>query len=79
MSTSDQALVRKAVADGEAQSLGQIMPALRRAAPGKILDISFDQRGGGFIYMFTILTDTGRYLDVSIDAKTGAALSIKGR
>lgn len=79
LSQGDQALVRKAVANGDAQSLGSILPAVHRAAPGKILDVSFDGFGGGYIYKFTVLTDAGRYVDVSVNAKTGTTIAIRGR
>ena len=79
LTPADLSHVRDAVARGEAQSLGDILPALRRAAPGKILNISFGQGGAGYMYTFTVLTDAGRYFDVSIDARSGATVAMKAR
>ena len=79
LSQREQALVRKAVEDGNARSLGEIMPVLRKTAPGRILNISFGQSDGDYVYVFTVLTSAGRIFDVSVDAKTGAQLSAKGR
>jgi hypothetical protein len=79
LSQSEQAEVRQAVASGEAQSLGDIIPALHKAAPGRILNISFRPGSGGYIYVFAVLTNAGRIFDVSVDAKTGMPISIKGR
>lgn len=79
LNSADQAQLRDAVAHGEAQSLGDIIPVLRRAAPGKILNISFSQGSAGYMYTFAVLTDAGRYFDVSIDAKSGSTLSMRAR
>ena len=79
LNSADQSQIRDAVAHGEAQSLGDIIPVLRRAAPGRILNISFSQGSAGYMYTFTVLTDAGRFFDVSIDAKSGSTLSIRAR
>ena len=79
LNSADQSQIRDAVAHGQAQSLGDIIPVLRRAAPGRILNISFSQGGAGYIYTFTVLTDAGRDIDVSIDARSGATLSMRAR
>jgi uncharacterized membrane protein len=76
---ADLALARAAVADGQALGLAEIMPALRRVASGRVLAVSFGRGNAGFLYTFAVLTDAGRYLDVSIDAKTGALIASRRR
>jgi hypothetical protein len=76
---ADLALARAAVADGQALGLAEIMPALRRVASGRVLAVSFGRGNAGYLYTFAVLTDAGRYLDVSIDAKTGALIASRRR
>jgi hypothetical protein len=76
---ADLALARAAVAEGQALGLAEIMPALRRVASGRVLAVSFGRGNAGFFYTFAVLTDSGRYLDVSIDAKTGALIASRRR
>jgi hypothetical protein len=76
---ADLALARAAVADGQALGLAEIMPALHRVASGRVLGVSFGRGSAGFLYTFAVLTEAGRYLDVSIDAKTGALIASRRR
>jgi hypothetical protein len=78
-SPDDLKLVRAAEANGQAMPLGKILPALKRAAPGKILNVAFARVETGFRYTFTMLTAAGRYIEVSIDAKTSELLGVRRR
>ena len=72
-------MVRQAVANGDAQSLGDITSSLRRSISGKILSTTFNRSGGGYTYGFSVLTDSGRFVDVTVDARTGAILTKRER
>jgi uncharacterized membrane protein YkoI len=65
--------------NGQALGLAEIMPALRRVAPGRVLAVSFSRGRTGFLYTFAVLTDAGHYLDVSLDAMTGALIASRRR
>ncbi len=78
-SSDDLKLVRAAEKSGQAMSLGKILPALKRVAPGKVLNVAFSRAETGFRYTFTMLTAAGRYIEVSIDAKTSELLGVRRR
>jgi uncharacterized membrane protein YkoI len=79
MPISDAALARQAHAQGRAKSLAQILPSLSRIAPGRVLSVAFEQAQDGYVYNFLVLTAQGRFVDVSLDAGSGAALYLRSR
>ena len=78
-SAAEITLARKAEADGDARSLGEVIAEVNRIAPGKILAISFTRHRRAYLYAFTVLTDSGNYLDVALDAKSGELVSSRKR
>lgn len=69
------AALRAAVARGEVKSLSEIMPAVMAARPGKIIEIHFQQRDAGPVYVVYDLTPDWQLFVLTIDARTGEVLS----
>ena len=78
-SAAEIALARKAEADGDARPLGEVIAEVRRIAPGKILAVSFARHRRAYLYAFTVLTDSGNYLDIALDAKSAELISSRRR
>ena len=75
----DISLVRLAVANGEALPLSQILRALKRLMPGKVLSVGFARLADGYVYNFALLDDSGRYFDVTMDAKRASLIEVRRR
>ena len=75
----DISLVRLAVANGEALPLSQILRALKRLLPGKVLSVGFARLADGYVYNFALLDDSGRYFDVTMDAKRASLIEVRRR
>lgn len=68
---------REAYERGQALPLAQILPIALRAAPGEVLEVELEREDGRLIYEIEILARTGRVRQVSVDARTGAVLSVE--
>ena len=59
---------------------GWLLKKLQRAVPGDVVKVHLNKRAPGpWTYDFTVLTESGRYVKVSLNANTGAILSKKLR
>lgn len=72
---AELAAMRAAVARGEVKSLSEIMPAVMAVRPGKIIEIHFQQRDAGPVYVVYDLTPDWQLFVLTIDARTGEVLS----
>lgn len=70
----DLAAMRQAVARGEALPLSEIMPAVMAAKPGKIIDIRFELRESGPVYVIYDLTPDWQLFVLTVDARTGSVV-----
>jgi hypothetical protein len=78
--SSDQTRARNAGAKGAVRPFGWILKKVRKAAPGDVVRVSLKQRQGDlWTYEITVLSDSGRYVQLSLNAATGAILSRKNR
>lgn len=78
--SSDQTRARDAGARGIVRPYGWILKKVRKAAPGDVVRVSLKQRQGDlWTYEITILNESGRYVQLSLNAATGAILSRKNR
>lgn len=68
--------LRGAVERGEARPLSELQRGLRAAFPGEIISVSLDEDDGRFVYEFKVLQQSGRVLEVEIDAASGAVLDV---
>ena len=77
-SSSNQA--RSVVKDGEALSLSKVIPTVRQAIPGRVLDVDLLRlKGGGWVYKFRVLARDGTYLEVFVDALRNRILQTRRR
>lgn len=69
----DSSIARAAVERGEILPLSALLPRIRAAFPGEVLDIAIDLYPDGRIeeYEIEILTPEGRLIEVDVDAATG--------
>ena len=77
-SSSNQA--RIVVKDGEALSLSEVIPTVRQAIPGQLLDVDLlPLKAGGWVYKFRVLARDGAYLEVFVDALSNRILQTRRR
>jgi hypothetical protein len=71
---------RDAVSGGYAAPLSAVLPLVRAAVPGKLLDVDLQQsRSGSWLYELVILTGENRYCEVTVDARTRRIVRIRNR
>lgn len=76
----DQDLARACVAAGKARPLAEIMSGLRRDYPGRLLDARLrERRGGACTYGLKMLMPDGKVVALTVDARSGRVLSVKGQ
>lgn len=63
---------------GEILPLRDILPIVEDAYPGEILSVEFEMEDGRPVYEFKVLQRRGRYLELYVDARTGAILEVDG-
>ena len=69
---------RIAIAERRALPLATVRRALRKRLPGELVSARLCQeQGGRLIYLLTVLPRDGKVRRVTIDARTGAIISIR--
>jgi hypothetical protein len=77
-SGSDEA--RGAVSRGVAIPLRRVIPVVRQAVPGRVLDVDLQQiSGGGWVYKFLVLDGEGEYNEVTVDALQNRIIRVRER
>lgn len=71
----DMAAMRAAVAQGKALSLATILPNIATVQRGAILEVQFQQRRTGPVYVITVISPDWRLWTLVVDARTGAVLT----
>ena len=65
---------------GWAQPLDQVLPAVARVAPGRVLGVDLRPRsGGGWEYEVLVLAPDGRYREVLLDARSREVIELRSR
>jgi uncharacterized membrane protein YkoI len=60
--------------------LGDVLPTLREAAPGQLLEVNLRARPDGvWVYEFVVLSPAGQYREVLLDAKANRVLGMRNR
>ncbi len=72
---NDDAL--RQVSNGNAASLSSILPIVKKAVPGKVLKVKLRRRFGTLTYDLVVLSATGTYYAVAVNARTRAILSVR--
>lgn len=68
---------RRAFERGEAQPLSQILKRVQTVAPGEVLEVEMDRENGRLVYEIEVLQRSGRVLEITVDARSGAVLSVE--
>lgn len=68
---------RRAVERGEALPIAQLLEYLQASVPGEVVGIGFEREHDRWVYEFRVLDAYGRLLEVYVDARTGAILSME--
>ena len=76
-SAADQDRARDAVQAGQVRPLAAILPQVRNRFPGRMLDATLVQRGGGSFYVLKILGPNGQVSEVTVDAASGAVRGVR--
>jgi uncharacterized membrane protein YkoI len=63
--------VRRAVEEGDALPLSQILPKVRGKVVGDVIGVEIERERGRWHYEFRIIGRDGRVLDVHVDARSG--------
>lgn len=75
---SGQDRARRALREGRVLPLGDILSAVGRRIPGKVLDVDLAQTGTGYLYHLKILGPDGGVTSVVVDGGSGRILSVGG-
>ena len=70
----DQDRARDALARGLILPLSEIMNAIKVQAPGRVIEVEFDEDDGQYKYEMEILQPDGRLLELEVDAQSGRIL-----
>ena len=73
----DYETARQAVDRGDMLPLEQILARIEARHPGRIVEVELEDEGGMWLYEVEILTPEGRLIELELDPRTGAVLSMK--
>ena len=73
----DHDRAREALERGEALPLTDILARLRSELGGEVVGVSFERKGGRWIYEFKVVGPAGRLSEVRVDAATAKVLKRK--
>ena len=72
----DSSKIRNAVKRGEAESLGKILPNVRRKYPGKVINIRLTGRGSKLTYRIRLISRDNKLIEIRVDAQSGKIIGI---
>ena len=73
----DQA--RRALSRGDVLPVEEVIEQLKIQIPGQVLEIEFEREHGHWVYEFKMIDESGRRLEVYLDAKTAELISVEGQ
>jgi uncharacterized membrane protein YkoI len=69
---------RRAVEQGEALALAEILGRVRSELGGEVVGVSFERKHGRWVYEFKVIDQAGRLWEVYVDAATAVVLKREG-
>jgi hypothetical protein len=72
----DKNRIRAAVKRGDAESLGRILPAVRRKYPGKVVRIRLTGTGNRMTYRIRVINSQNKLIEVRVNAQSGKILGV---
>lgn len=70
----DHERAQRAVKEGKARPLVEILDRVRDRLGGEVVGVEFDREGGRYAYEFKVVTPGGRLREVYVDAMTAEIL-----
>lgn len=70
----DHDRARRALEEGRARPLAEILARVRNELGGEVVGVEFDHERGRYIYEFKVVTATGKLREVYVDAMTAEIL-----
>ncbi len=61
----------RAVTQGQARPLAQILAAIQAQLGGEVVGVKFKRKNGRYVYKLKVVTPAGGLREVSVDAATG--------
>ena len=68
--------IRVAVKRGEAESLGRILPAVRRKYPGKVVRIQLAGKGSRLTYRIRLINRDNKLIEIRVNARSGKIMGV---
>ena len=62
----------RAVQQGQARPLAEILTAIRSRVGGEVIGVEFKRKDGRYVYKLKVVTPAGWLHELSVDAATGA-------
>lgn len=75
----DHDRARRAVSEGKALPLTDILAMLRPSLDGEVIEVELEQKGGRLLYELKVLSPAGRVREIYVDAATAAIVSSKAK
>jgi uncharacterized membrane protein YkoI len=73
----DHDLARRALEQGRALPLADILAKVTPRVPGKVIEVELEVDDGALVYDLKVLTPQGRLQEIEVDAATGRILEIE--
>ena len=70
----DHERARRALEEGRARPLADILTQVRGRLGGEVIDVEFDRENGRYIYELKVITPAGQLREVHVDALTAEIL-----
>lgn len=70
----DHERARRALSQGHARPLAEILSIVRDRLGGEVVGMEFEREDGRYVYEFKIVTPAGRLREVHVDAATAEIL-----
>lgn len=68
---------RRLLESGDILPLESILKNVRKAAPGKILEVDIEKKDGQIVYEIELLSEAGVVKKIYVNARNGKLISIK--
>ena len=73
----DHELARRALEEGRALPLAEILAKMKPDLPGKVIEVVLEVDDGTLIYDLKVLSPNGRLQEIEVDAATGKILKME--
>ncbi|HEX7072693.1 MAG TPA: PepSY domain-containing protein [Hyphomicrobiaceae bacterium] len=73
-SRHDHEQARRALEEGRARPLADILAEVRPRLGGEVIDVEFEREDGRYVYEFKVITPAGQLREIEVDALTAEIL-----